>query len=80
MKRNEGTLDRVLRAVAAAGALIVAAIVGFGTIAGIVLVVVAVILAVTAIAGFCPLYRLFGLSTYRPSSSSTPAGDQVGVH
>ena len=36
---------------------------GLGSVAGIVLAVVAVVLGVTAATGFCPLYRVFGLST-----------------
>ena len=63
MKRNEGTTDRILRAVAAVAALAAAAVIGFGSVAGIVLAVVAVVLGVTAATGFCPLYRVFGLST-----------------
>lgn len=75
MKRNEGTLDRVLRGIAAVAAVIAAAALGFTSVIGIVLIVVAVILAVTAVAGFCPLYRVFGLSTCRVPS--TPAREQV---
>jgi hypothetical protein len=46
--------------VAAFGA---AAAVGFDTGAGIALVVVGAIMAVTAAVGFCPLYRVVGIST-----------------
>lgn len=82
MKRNEANLDRALRAVLAVAAVIAAAAVGFGSVAGIVLIVVGVILGVTAIAGFCLLYALFGLSTcsvksHVASGSSKP--DHVGT-
>lgn len=80
MKRNESTLDRVLRGIGAVAAVIVAAVVGFTTVVGIILLVVAAILAVTAIVGFCPLYRVFGLSTDRSTSTTTPAADQIQVH
>ncbi|MGD9956445.1 MAG: DUF2892 domain-containing protein [Candidatus Nanopelagicales bacterium] len=63
MKRNESTLDRILRVVVAVAAVIGAAAAGFGSVVGIVLLVVAGIMLVTAATGFCPLYRLFGLST-----------------
>jgi hypothetical protein len=63
MKKNMGTIDRVIRSLVA----IVIAILFFthtisGTL-GIVLLVVAAILLVTSIIGFCPLYALLGLST-----------------
>ncbi len=65
MKRNMGTIDRVLR-------ILVAAVVAFlyfnGYINGIlatVLGVVAVIFALTSFIGTCPLYALFGISTCR---------------
>lgn len=82
MKRNEGTLDRVLRAVLAIAAVIGAAAVGFTTIGGVVLLVAAVVLGVTAVAGFCPLYAVFGFSTcpVRNSASHGRASvDRVGT-
>lgn len=63
MNKNTGNVDRVIRMVAAVGAGITAFIVGPTTVLGIVLLVVAAILVVTAAVGFCPLYRLFGMST-----------------
>jgi hypothetical protein len=65
MTRNMGALDRGLRAFVVAPAAIVAAfIVGAGTIAGVVLFVVAGIMLATAATGFCPTYTLLGISTY----------------
>lgn len=61
MKRNESTIDRSIRAIAAVVAFIAAYTVG-GTWA-IVLAVVGLILLVTAAVGFCPLYAPFGLNT-----------------
>ncbi|HKI92069.1 MAG TPA: DUF2892 domain-containing protein [Gaiellaceae bacterium] len=64
MSTNMGLLDRRLRGfVVAPAALIVALVVGAGSIAGIVLLVVAAIMAATAAVGFCPLYTLFHLDT-----------------
>ncbi|WP_156192697.1 YgaP family membrane protein [Corynebacterium kalinowskii] len=62
MKPNEGSLDRGLRAVLAIIAAACAAFVTSGT-TSIILWVVAAILALTAAVGFCPLYRIFGIST-----------------
>lgn len=63
MKRNEGSIDRILRVVLAVAAVAGAAAIGFTSVWGIVLLVVAVVLGVTAAVGFCPLYAVFGLST-----------------
>ncbi|AZA14221.1 DUF2892 domain-containing protein [Corynebacterium choanae] len=65
MKRNESTIDRLGRAIVA-----VAAVVGAMATTGvwsIVLWVVAAIMAVTAVAGFCPLYTLFRINTCKVS-------------
>jgi len=63
MVRNEGNLDRVLRGIVGA-VLLIAWIAGWfsGAIAG-VLGIVGLVLVATAIVGFCPAYRLFGVST-----------------
>lgn len=63
MKTNMGTADRIIR-------IILAVIMGLlyyqgmitGTL-GIVLLVVAVVFALTSLMSFCPLYLPFGLST-----------------
>ena len=62
MRRNEGTLDRAIRASLGIVAIIAAFVAGAGPLA-IVLGVVAAVLLVTAAVGFCPLYRLLGVST-----------------
>lgn len=63
MRANESTVDRVIRLVIAVVAVGVSAAIGFGTVGGIILLVVAGIMAVTAAVGFCPLYAVFGFST-----------------
>jgi len=71
MTRNEGNLDRIIRVVIAIAAIAGAWAVGFGSVFGIVLAVVAVVMLVTAAVGFCPLYRVFGLSTCPVNTSAT---------
>jgi hypothetical protein len=63
MTKNEGTVDRSIRAILGVVAVVGAVLVGLGSVPGIVLLVVAGILLATAAAGFCPLYRVFGVST-----------------
>lgn len=69
MERNEAGIDRVVRGVAAVAAAVGAFAVGPTSGAGIALAVVAVVMAGTAATGFCPLYRVLGVSTCR-----VPAG------
>jgi hypothetical protein len=65
MTKNLGTVDRIIRFVAA---VVVGILYFTGVISGtlaIVLGVLAVILLVTSIIGFCPLYAPFKLSTIK---------------
>jgi Protein of unknown function (DUF2892) len=64
MNRNMSNLDRALRSfLIAPAAVAVAVAVGGGSIAGIVLLVVAAMMLATSAIGFCPLYRLLRLNT-----------------
>lgn len=63
---NENTIDRVIRAVL--GVILLYAglwpMAGLqGSIAGILVAVVGLVLLFTAATGFCLVYRLFGIST-----------------
>lgn len=65
MTKNMGMVDRVVRVVLA---LVVAVLYFTGAISGtlaIILGIVAVILLLTGIVGFCPLYAPFKISTNR---------------
>jgi hypothetical protein len=63
MNANVGNADKLIRLVLAVVAAVVAFSVGAGSALGIVLLVVAAVLLVTAAVGFCPLYRVIGMST-----------------
>ena len=67
MKANEATIDRIIRAVVGVAALLGAFAMGSGSVAFVLLLVVGAILLVTAAVGFCPLYRVFGITT-RPAA------------
>lgn len=63
MKKNMGSMDRVMRFIIAA---VVVALYFTGTITGtlgIVLLVLAGVFVLTSFIGFCPLYAPFGLKT-----------------
>ncbi len=67
MKVNEGLWDRIVRVILG----IVLGYFGFvsmGGTGGIILGIVGLILLVTGIVGFCPAYRLLGISTHKESS------------
>lgn len=61
MNRNVNTIDRVIRVVIAVLAAFFA-LSASGAVA-VILWLVAVIILGTAAVGFCPLYKLFGIST-----------------
>jgi hypothetical protein len=64
MRVNMGSIDRIARAfVVAPVAIVVAVVVGVGSVAGIVLLVLAAVMLATSAVGFCPLYKLLGLDT-----------------
>ncbi len=64
MTRNMGVFDRGLRAfVVAPVAIVVAFLVGAGTVFGVILFVVAGIMLTTAVTAFCPTYTVLGIST-----------------
>ncbi|HEX5024521.1 MAG TPA: DUF2892 domain-containing protein [Agriterribacter sp.] len=63
MKRNMGSTDRIIRMILA---VVVAFLYYTNTITGtfgIVLLVLAAVFVLTSVMGFCPLYKLAGLST-----------------
>jgi Protein of unknown function (DUF2892) len=65
MTTNVGAYDRGVRAfVVAPIAIVVALILGAGTVGGVILFVVAGIMLASAGTGYCPTYTLVGISTY----------------
>ena len=78
MKKTVGNVDRTVRVVLAIGALIGAGVAGFSSGWGIVLIIVAAVLAVTGSSGYCPLYSVTGLSTMPKGDEST--SQRHGAH
>lgn len=65
MKKNVGNTDKMIRLIVA---LVIAVVLFMGKVAiastlGIILAIVAVVFAVTALVNVCPLYMLVGLNT-----------------
>ena len=65
MKRNMGTLDRLLRTFVVAPVAIILGVVvfQFGSLFSIIALLVAAIMLGSSALGFCPTYTLFGIST-----------------
>ncbi len=63
MTANVGNTDRIIRIVLGVLAAVIAFVVGPTSVGGIVLLVVAAILILTAFVSFCPLYRVLGITT-----------------
>ncbi len=69
MKANMGTIDRVMRIIAA---VVIAALYFTNMISGtlaIILLVFATVFILTSFVSFCPLYVPFGLSTKKKENS-----------
>ena len=67
MGRNVGSVDKTIRLVAGIALLALAfsGLGGLSTTAGIVAAVVGVILLATGLLNFCPLFKIFGISSFR---------------
>jgi len=69
MKRNMGIADRVIRIALAAVVVVLYFTNQLPMVAAIILGILAVVFLVTGIAGICPLYLLFGISTKRKTAA-----------
>jgi len=67
MKKNMGTVDRVIRILLAIVVLVLYLTSDITSLAAIILGIFAVIFVVTSIIGFCPLYVPFKISTIKKS-------------
>lgn len=65
MKRNVGSIDKIVRLLIAAVIVMLFATNVIGGTLGLILLGVAVILAATSMLGRCPIYLPFGISTYK---------------
>ena len=63
MKKNMGTVDRVIRVILAAILVILYLTDTITGTIGLVLVVLGVVFLLTSLISFCPLYWPFGIST-----------------
>ena len=63
MKKNMGTADRIIRVIIAAIILTLYFTNMIGGTLCLVLLIFAAIFTLTSIAGFCPMYAIFGFST-----------------
>lgn len=65
MKKNIGTLDRVIRMGISGGLLYLGLGVYGGSTLGIELIIISIILIVTVLLGNCAFYNFLGISTYK---------------
>lgn len=65
MKKNMGTVDRVLRAILAVIIIILYVAGSITGMAAVILGIVAVAFLLTSITGVCPVYGPFGISTIK---------------
>lgn len=67
MKRRVGIIDQAIRVIVGIVAVIVALVIGASTAWGIVLLVVALILLLTGLSGYCPIYSALKIDTLAKS-------------
>jgi hypothetical protein len=76
MSRNMNSSDRALRAfLVAPAAIVVAFVVGAGSIAGILLFALAAIMLATSAIGFCPLSKLLHPEYARSDTAAALKGE-----
>jgi uncharacterized membrane protein len=63
MKKNMGTIDKVIRILVAVVVVILYFTHVISGVLAIVLLALSAVFVITSLLGFCPLYRLLGLST-----------------
>lgn len=67
MKTNESLLDRIIRILLA---VIITVLYFTGILKGaigIILLILAILFFITALLGFCIIYAIFGIGTYKPT-------------
>ncbi|HPT03334.1 MAG TPA: DUF2892 domain-containing protein [Bacteroidales bacterium] len=69
MKTNVGKTDRLIRLLLALLGIVLYIFNVITGTAGIVVLVIAAVLILTALINFCPLYTVFGLSTCKKGES-----------
>ena len=67
MKHNVGTIDRVVRIVVGVALSVTAWLTPMAIAFQVTAFIVAAILIITALVGFCPAYAVFGVSTCKQS-------------
>ena len=70
LNKNVGSTDKVIRIIAGVALLALAfwRLGGLASTGGVVAMVVGVVLILTAIINFCPMYRILGMRTNKPTS------------
>lgn len=63
MKKNVGTIDKTVRLALAALAVVLYFLGAVKGTLALVVLIIAIILVVTSLVSFCPLYTLFGWNT-----------------
>jgi hypothetical protein len=66
LTHNMGSADRWARGlIVGPAAIVVAVLIGAGSLVGIILIAIGAVMLLTATVGICPLYALLGIDTQR---------------
>ncbi|GAB4531911.1 MAG: hypothetical protein Tsb0014_15810 [Pleurocapsa sp.] len=69
MFNNVGTVDRIVRIFVATALAYFGLLIYNGSVLGVGLTIAAAVLAISALAGSCLLYGLFGINTRKPQQN-----------
>lgn len=71
MKRRVGLIDQAIRVIVAIAAVVVSLVIGSSTAWGIVLLALALLLLLTGLSGYCPIYSALGVDTHSEAKKSS---------
>lgn len=62
-KKNIGNIDRIIRIIAGIALVVVSFVLGLNTILSIIALIFGIILTLTALISFCPMYTILKIDT-----------------
>jgi len=68
MNRNVGSVDKIIRLIAGIGLVAFGIFGASGTTLGVAGIIIGAVLIGTALLNFCPLFKIFGISSFKQST------------
>ena len=68
MNRNVGSVDKIIRLIVGIGLVAFGILGASGSTLGIAAIIIGAVLIGTALINFCPLFKIFGISSFRQNT------------